>query len=266
LRATLRVRIQAQTVYTAVGMPLPLRQDLRNAQFVFIGRVVQRGAATMREVSVSTTTAVVTIEEVYRAPPVLQSLVGKSVTVVTKSGISPLPGQFVVFLANGWLYGESIAVIELAHESLDFDRARLSEHLMKEDALSADDALRERLRLADLVVSGKVAATRRVQTLNMASASEHAPLWSEATIDPVSFEKGIAPVAEMRVLYAASQDIRWYRSPKPAVGEQGIWVLHRQYVEDLKQEAFTALDPLDFHPIAALARVRALVRELSAPR
>jgi hypothetical protein len=247
-------------------MPLPLRQVLRDAEFVFIGKVVQRGAATMREVSVGATTTVVAVEEVYRAPQVLQFLAGKSITVITKNATSPSTGQVVVFLANGWLYGQSIAMIELVHESLDFDRARLSEHLVKEDAIAANDALRERLRLADAVVSGTVVATRRLQTLNIGSGGEHAPLWSEATIDPVSLEKGVAPAGEMRILYASSRDIRWYRSPKPTVGEQGIWILRKQYIDELHAEALTVLDRQDFHPIAALARVRMLIRELSVPR
>ena len=137
---------------------------------------------------------------------------------------------------------------------------------MKEDAAAADDALRERLRLADVVVAGKVVATRRLQTLTMANASEHAPLWSEAAIDPLSFEKGVAPSAGMRIVYAASRDIKWHRSPKFSVGQEGVWILRKQYIEELRDEALTALDRLDSQPIAALERVRMLVREPNAQR
>ena len=246
-------------------MPLPLRRTLRDAEFVFIGKVVKRGAATMPQVPVDATTAVVVVDDVFRAPPVLRLASGTSITVITKRAKSPRTGQLVVFLANGWLYGESIAMIELAHESLDFERTRLSEHVMNEDAIAAADALRERLRLADVVVAGKVVSTRELP-FNLASASEHSPYWSEATVDPLSFEKGTAPVGELRFLYASSRDIKWLRSPKPSVGEEGVWLLRRQYVEEFREHALTLLDRLDAHPIAALARVRSLVRGLSAPR
>ncbi len=241
-------------------MPLPLRRTLRDAEFVFIGKVAKRGAATMPQVPVGPTTTVVDVEAVYRAPPALRFIAGKSITVVTQNAVSPKTGHLALFLAYGWLYGESIAMVELAHESLDFDRAHLTEHLMKEDAAAADDALRERLRLADVVVAGKVVATRQLQT-NAGSLSEHSPVWSEATIDPTSFEKGDAQAGEVRIVYAASRDIKWYRAPKPSVGEEGVWLLRRQYVEELRDHALTVLDRLDAHPIAALARVRTLVRQ-----
>jgi len=244
----------------AVDMALPLRQTLRNAEYVFVGKVVKRGAATMPLVPADPTTAVVEVDTVLHSPPAMRFIQGKSVTVVTKDATSPKTGLLVIFLAKGWLYGESIAMIEVAHESfLDVSRAELSEHLMKENAAIGDDALLERLRLADVVVAGKVVATRELP-MNLAAASEHSPVWSEATVDPLSFEKGDAPGGEVRFLFAASRDVKWHRSPKPAVGEQGVWLLHRQYVEEIKDHALTMLDRLDAQPIAALPRVRALVR------
>ena len=246
-------------------MPLPLPNTLRLAEYVFIGKVVKRGAATMPQVPLSAAVTVVEVDDVYRAPPAMRFLAAKPITLVTRHAKSPRTGQLVVFLANGWLYGESIAMVELAHESLDFDRVRLSEHLMNEDANSADDALRERLRLADVVVAGSVVATRQLP-FNLASASEHSPYWSEATVDPLSFEKGAAASGELRFLYASSRDIKWSRSPKPSVGEEGVWLLRRQYVREVRERTLTLLDRLDAHPIAALERVRALLRSLSVPR
>jgi len=245
-------------------MPLPLRNALRDAEYVFIGKVVKRGAATMPQVPLSAAVTIVEVDDVYRAPSAMRFLAAQPITVVTRDAKSPRTGQLVVFLANGWLYGKSIAMLEVAHESLDFDRARLSEHLMNEDAKAADDALRERLRLADVVAAGRVVATRQLP-FNLAGASEHSPYWSEATIETLSFEKG-AGGSELRFLYASSRDIKWSRSPKPSVGEEGVWLLHRQYVREVREQALTLLDRLDAQPIAALERVRAFLPSLSRPR
>src|SRR5262249_54450901 len=132
--------------------------------------------------------------------------------------------------------------------------------LMKEDALAASETLRSHIKGADVIATGQVVATRRLQDVNMASASEHSALWSEAVVRVRSLEKGVASTDEVRVVYAASRDGKWYRAPKFTVGEEGIWILRSQFIAELQRDVFAAVDPSDFHPISALAKIRALLR------
>lgn len=82
-------------------MPLPLRRTPRDAEFIFIGTVVKRGAATMPQVPVGPTTTVVDVEAVYRAPPAMRFIAGKAITVVTRNAVSPKTGHLALFLAYG---------------------------------------------------------------------------------------------------------------------------------------------------------------------
>src|SRR5258707_236016 len=115
-----------------MAMALPTRENLQQSELVFRAKVAQVGASTMLELPASDTTTVVRVEEVYRSPETLRFLPGKSITVVTRDTGSLRAGQEVLFLAKVWLYGESLAVVELERESGGMDHAELRQHLRTE--------------------------------------------------------------------------------------------------------------------------------------
>jgi hypothetical protein len=243
-----------------LAMALPRRETLRQAELVFKARVTELGASTMPEVPASDTTIVAVVESVYEAPDVLRFLAGKSITVITQDAGTLHAGQDVLFLAKGWLYGESIAVVEVGRESHNVDYEDLPKHLKSEAEAARDEALLERIRSAEVVVAGKVVATRPMQALNLGNAGEHAPLWAEATIQVTSLAKGALSSSEVRVVYPESLDVKWYRAPKFRVGQDGVWILRKQRIEELGREEFTALNLLDFHSMDSLNRLRGLIR------
>jgi hypothetical protein len=240
-------------------MALPRREALRQAELVFKARVSGVGVSTMPEVPASDTTIVAVVESVYEAPEVLRFLAGKSITVITQDAGTLHVGQDVLFLATGWLYGESIAVVEVGRES-DVDYEGLPKHLKSEAEAARDEALLERIRSAEVVVAGKVVATRPMQALNLGNASEHAPMWAEATIQVTSLAKGTVSADEVRMVYPESLDVKWYRAPKYRVGQDGVWILRKQRIEELGREELTALNLLDFHSMDSLNRIRGLIR------
>src|SRR5262245_38652254 len=122
-------------------MALPKRENLRQSEMVFRAKVVQVRGSTMPELPASDTTIVVLVEEVYQSPEILRFLAGKSITVVTQDSGSLRAGQEVLFLAKGWLYGESIAVVEVGRESGKVDHAKLRQHLSAEVEMANDEAL-----------------------------------------------------------------------------------------------------------------------------
>jgi hypothetical protein len=240
-------------------MTLPSREHLRQSELVFKAKITKIGASTMPEMPADETTIVVAVEEVYQAPEVLRSLAGKSITVVTRDSGSLLAGQDVLFLAKGWLYGESIAVVEIGRESGEVDYSDLRRYVNAEAEAVREEALHKRVGDANLIVAGNVVSLRPVQVLDLGNASEHTPMWTEATIQVSSVEKGTLPTTGLHVVYPASMDVKWYRTPKFQVGEEGIWILQRRRIEELGRDAFTALNTLDFHSMDELERIRRLI-------
>jgi hypothetical protein len=246
--------------YSEFDMALPRREDLRQSELVFMGRVSQVGASTMPEVPSSGETVVVGVEEVFQSPDVLRLLAGRSITLVTRNATSLAAGQRLLFLTKVWLYGQSLAVIEVARESGDTDSESLARHVSSEAEAARDAALAARIAAAELVIAGRVVRTTFVDPLDPATISEHSPMWAEAAISVTSVERGSTPGGDVIVAYPESRDVMWYRSAKFNAGDEGIWILHRTRLEGMDRDGLTALDPLDFHPMSALDRIRRIVR------
>src|SRR5438128_2106695 len=87
------------------------------ARFVFRGTVKKTKAATM-PVPDKTKTAVVRVDEIIHAPPLMKDWAGKDITVLLGGRKKVAKGQEAVFYANGWLYGEGIAVQALDHHAV----------------------------------------------------------------------------------------------------------------------------------------------------
>jgi hypothetical protein len=243
-----------------MAMALPTREKLQESELVFRAKVAQVGASTMLELPASDTTTVVRVEEVYRSPETVRFLPGKSITVVTRDTGSLHAGEEVLFLTKVWLYGESLAVVEVGMEPVDMDHVELRQHFRAEAEAAKDDMLRDRITNASLVVVGKVIGTTPVQVQDPATMSEHAPMWSAAIVQVINIEKGSLSSNEVEVLYPQSRDVMWYRAPKFRTGQEGVWILRNQRIEDINREGFTALDPLDFHSTQALEQIRRLIQ------
>jgi hypothetical protein len=243
-------------------MALPSRESLRRSELVFRAKVTRIGASTQPELPASDATVVALVEEVYQAPEVLGLLAGRAITLVLHDTRPLHAGQVALFLAKGWLYGESIAAIEVAREIEPMDPADLRGHVNTEAQIARDEALSERIAHATLIVSGTVLETRPVEIPRPVAASEHMPLWAEAVIGVTTVEQGDSPGEQVAVLYPESRDIKWYRAPKFRTGQTGVWLLRSQHIQELDRQALTALNLLDFHPAEALERIRALIRRV----
>ena len=78
--------------------------------FVFEGTVVEVGAATLASIEVNDLTAIVRVDRVLRAPEAMERIAGREITVRLRRKAEA--GATAVFSADGWIYGESLAVIE----------------------------------------------------------------------------------------------------------------------------------------------------------
>src|SRR5947209_18759713 len=91
----------------------------RRASFIFKGTVQKLKAATMPSVPVSDRTAIVRVDHVIEAPRMLSGYEGRDITVQLSKGEKVKKGEQAVFYANGWLFGESVAVESVGHTAVE---------------------------------------------------------------------------------------------------------------------------------------------------
>jgi hypothetical protein len=158
-------------------------------------------------------------------------------------------------------YGESLLVAEVGHtesskEGLESIRGQVKEA----QARMPEEQLQKRIAQADLIVTGTITAARpTAETQQHPPASEHDPLWWEATVKVQSVEKGPAQKGNLVFFFPHSDDLRWFASPKFKEGQQGVFLLHRTEDASLRVRGFTALNALDFQPMEQRENVQRLI-------
>ncbi len=242
----------------------------QQAGFVFKGTVKKLKAATMRGVPVSDRTVVVRVDEVMQAPEMLTEYSGRDITVQLSGRQKVKVGQQAVFYADGWLFGEGLAVQSAGLHAVGKAAAALS---AGGDAVQnrADREMQTRLASADVVVHGRVSSVRlpaETPTFRAATAevtastpiSEHDPLWREAVIEVGEVQKGNVSQKKVVVRFPSSTDVSWHNAPKFHPGQEGVFILHKGQGEEGAErmaeraaagegeEIYTALHPADFQP------------------
>ena len=261
-------------VSVAACAQTPTAKLLSASDTVFVGTVVEVGAASFAGVPVSARTLIVAVETVLVKPPAIPLEPGGRVTVAVKDPTAFRRGTRATFFTTGWILGDGVALQEVGHEiapaaaAAEDARAALS----RAQAQLADAELRARLEAADAVVVGRVIAVRPATMAAMGAApapiSEHDPQWQEAVIAVETTIKGAAAEPEIVTRFPASMDIQWYAVPKLAEGQEGTFILSRDTSSGtplalhggVRVGAYTALETGDVLPRAAADRVRALLQ------
>jgi hypothetical protein len=226
----------------------------RRAGFVFAGEVVRTGATTMELIEPTKETAVVRVERVLQAPDDLGAEQGSEVTVRLQSPARK--GQRAVFFTVGWISGDGLAVQEVGRQAAGDPESmeKQMEDVRRKDELAA---LRRRVKEAHAVVMGNVADIRPIGRKEEPPSSEHDPLWRMAVIVVESGEKGdVKEGQRIQVAYASSDDVMWFRAPKPQQGDKAVFLLHRADHPELKADLLAIVEPLDMQPVERLEEIR----------
>ncbi|MGH2703793.1 MAG: hypothetical protein ACRDJ4_01455 [Actinomycetota bacterium] len=231
---------------------------VEQAGFIFSGTVEQLGAAATPDVPVDEATAVVRVERVLQAPEAIGDQTGRQVTV--RLSAPSQPGDRAVFFTTGWIYGQGLAVRELARRTggeLQAAGADLADVVKTRP----DRAVASRTATAELIVVGKVVELRPYEEAQPAGTSEHDPQWWLAVLDVEAVEKGQhRPGTPLAVAFAASDDVLWYGAAKPRPGQDGVWLLRRERLPGLPASAYCVVDTLDIQPRDQLERVRGFLK------
>lgn len=230
----------------------------RAAQLVFRGTIQKTEASNLEAVPADSGTAVVRVDEVLKAAPGLGDFTGREITVKLAQPGDAAPGEQAVFFTKGWLYGTTLAVIEVGR--LHGDAALLRGQVGATVGKAADEELQGRLAGAALVVAGRVVETHPAAVVTeVGEGSEHDPQWWEAVVQVDTVFRGKPAGQRVTFFYPTSQDVVWFEAPKPAVGSDGIWLLYRDQLPELGLPGHTALKPWNLLPRGQVDRVRRLL-------
>jgi len=244
-------------------MPKKLNsEELRQqSSFIFKGTVLKQGAATMSEITVTNRTCVVRVDQIIQCPEILTDYSGEEITVELGGKKGVKVGETFIFYTNGWVFGETLAVQSIAHETAPAAGvAILSASTTDPVANFAAKESRSRFESARVVVSGRVTAVRipseeEMMPIAMAvgidggasltkPVSEHDPLIREAVVTVEDQQKGSDVGSEVVIRFPGSTDIKWYKVPKFRPGQQGFFMLHNE-----ESDAGTTVENA---PVAAL--------------
>jgi hypothetical protein len=229
----------------------------RRSGFVFLGEVLQTSASTVELVEATKETAVVRVERVLQAPDDLGAAKGSEVTVRLASPVKK--GQRVVFFTVGWISGENLAVQELGRQAPGDPEAVEKQvgDVARRDEIAG---LRRRVKEASAVVVGEVAETRPVGGKEVPPSSEHDPQWRSAVVVVQSGEKGdVKEGQRVEVAYPSSDDVMWFRAPKPQKGDRAVFLLHQRGLEERDVRMLAIVEPVDMQPVERLDDIRRAV-------
>jgi hypothetical protein len=235
------------------------------AGFIFRGKVVRHGASHAAA-GVEGPAATVSVHEVLRSTHVLQGLAGRDVTIFGEHAANLHAGASYIFLADCVVLGDHAILRDHSHFEVSPDADRdIAEAIRIEE----ERPLRERVAGADLIVTGRVTASRQLEPPSI-RRSEHDPDWWVARLAVRTVVKGkTGKEKEIDVLFANSDDLSWYKSPKLHEGVSGVFLLRLAEPNHLPKAArnmFVAADPLDHLPAERLPEVERLLQSEKGDR
>jgi len=232
------------------------------AGFVFRGKVVRHGSSDVEPASEAAgETIIVEVQEVLRSTDVLRGLVGTEVIVVSQNAAAVADGDVGVFFTNCVSLGDQVLVREVGYREASRESVREIDETMR---IAAQRPLAERVAGAQMIVTGQVVSVQPLER-PFPPRSEHDPDWSIARVTVGSVLKGPRSRKTIEVLFASSEDIVWYKSPKLHEGASGVFILRTRDEDEAPRElaptVYQATDPLDFLPAEQLPDVQRVLEQ-----
>lgn len=251
---------------------LPTQEQLERSDIIFSGMVERVGEASFAGVPDAARAIVVKVERVMEKPGPVVLAPNSLVTVQVSDFGAWQRGQRATFYTEGWIYGDGVAVREVAHEPV----GALAVAAGPEDAaaeMRSDAVLRRMVRSADAVAVGRVVAVRlapRIRGLatedSPGPVTEHDPEWQEAVVEVDSWMSGSRSDRQVVVRFPGSLDVAFYGLPKLRQGQTGTFLLQAEEVEGMPRALLSGVEvgaylPLEVLPRDEAARVRTMLQQ-----
>jgi hypothetical protein len=251
-----------------------LREWTQASAFVFTGFIEALGSSNLDGVKPEPRMATVRVDKVAIAPADLGDLRGRVVTVYLETVDDLASGDYVTFFARSWQYGRNIGVVEIGRTLVP--ASTIGPDVILAQLKLFEDQLVERIRGADVILSGLVTGTQRVpRSANLPGFVEGVQWWV-ADLWIGSVEKGYPP-RDRRIWFPEGGNPYWGIVPKAHPRQEGVWLLwplaepHEEHEHPDKrnrsedsidgERRLMARDRLDYHSISDLPRIRALLRQ-----
>jgi hypothetical protein len=205
---------------------------------IFIGTVDTLNAAGLRSLKASNNTSVVVVEKIFQKPDAIALAPRDRITVLTDTSSNPLQkGVRALFVTQGWIYGESLAVKVVSWEPASTATSTAAGEQARATAKMqelVEKDLRASINSVDIIVVGRVRKIQGPSAPELTPASrrrsEHDPDWQEAIIQVEETLKGPANLKEVVVRFPLSLDIMWVGYPRFKVGQEGTFLLRQDRI------------------------------------
>jgi len=226
-------------LFFVVPRSIGQQEPIPHPYIIFVGTVDALNAVTLQSLKASQNTSVVVVEKILKKPDALTLAPQDRVTVVTEGSSNPLQkGTRALFVTEGWIYGETLAVKVVSWEPAppalaEAAGAQEAKATAKMQELAERD-IRTTMSNVDVVVVGRVKQIQAASAPELIPGrrriSEHDPDWQEAIIEVQETLKGTAEVREVVVRFPASLDIMWVGYPKFRAGQESTLLLRQDRV------------------------------------
>jgi hypothetical protein len=223
----------------------------------------------------------VQVEEVALAPRDLGDLRGRTVTVYLETTEGLKAGQQATFFARGWHYGRNIGVIEVGGVK-EVGRTSSRAAVLRQAVIATrlqqlEEQIEERIRGADVVISGRVLATYPAERLDGLPGLDEGVEWWKADLWVGSVERG-RPPEDQCIWFPEGGDRERGPVPKAFPGQTGVWFLRpvteaeggelggghgEEQPGTGLERRLMAVDPLDYHALSDLSRIQTLLWRVS---
>jgi hypothetical protein len=233
---------------------------IANSDYIFKGTINDNQEVTLPIQVDNAIVKSVNVLDVIASGKGHENFEGRNVQVVFNPKDKYEIGKSYVFYTKTWLFGETLTVVANSVAS-DFDVNKIEQEVTKYQQAQQDQKIQERLKEAELVIIGEVEKIGDFnQNQNRRKLSEHIPLWKESTIQIVETLKGTNTSKNIRVLYAASQDVHWYHTPKLVVGQRRIYILNRKQEFQETAGNFVLSAANESYPISQESNIKQLLK------
>lgn len=211
------------------------------ADLIFEAKVLKLQQSNM-PVNDKSKIAMVKVKRISAGEPILKDYIGRIINVRFKDLDNIKAGKSLVIHGKLLSVGSSLLVKEMKVSQVD---KKNLEAIKNFGTLKEQESFTNLISSAENILLGNVKSIKPLQDTSEEDISEHNPHWMQAEIEVKESLKGfVASNSIVRVLYPASTDVMWIRSPKLKVGEEKIFVLGSQPIS-LSEDKFRGFSLVD---------------------
>jgi hypothetical protein len=241
---------------------IEIPDPLLDATYVFQGKVSAKNQNAGKETGdiARLYAYAVQVQKVHYKKGTFVDQVGKTITVYSTPD-KLRPGTEYVFYTEPYMFGKSIEVLLIsADDSLEFDKKKVKDMDYARDLR----AVKNRLRDIDVVVTANVVKVSPYEK-SITAESEHDPNLYVAFLKVSRVLRGDMQANELRILFAASDDIHWYRAPKLKVGDEAVFLLQSAGKDSEKlgvePKQLTLFQTIDLQPLSKIGLIESALKQ-----